>query len=478
MAGRVADIFDELNEDLRAERVARHGDALRAARRRACWRSCWAASAAGRAGSGGRRARRRPPPSPTWTRCAPRTRCRPAPGPARLAAADAFAKVAATAPAGYRTLARLREAGLRWDAGDTDAASRCGTASARTPTPTRCCATWPACSGRSTRWTRRPGGDRRAHPQAGGAGNVWRPLAREVDAAACAPAERQGGGAAAAPGPAGRPAGHRRPAHPRGEMLVLLGGNPERARMSRPPSRRLLLRAASLAPLAALPGCTFFDDLLESEQAAAARQARGGHGQHARHAGGPDRPPDGRAAAAGAERELGPGGRQPGARGRQRPARGSAPVLAPLDRRGRRLPAEDHGHPGHLRRPGVHHGLRWRRERVRRGQRLEALDHRDAAQARPQHQRRRRAGRGRWRRLRHHGAGRGAGAGRRPAARSAGGSPWRRRPARRRRWWTAGCSCPPSTSGWSRCRPPTASSSGATRRPPPPPSCWGSRRPP
>ncbi len=36
--------------------------------------------------------------------------------------------------------------------------------------------------------------------------------------------------------------------------------------MSRPPTRRLVLRAASLAPLAALPGCTFFDDLLESNK--------------------------------------------------------------------------------------------------------------------------------------------------------------------------------------------------------------------
>ena len=42
--------------------------------------------------------------------------------PARLPAADAFGKIAATAPAGYRTLARLREAALQWDAGDTASA--------------------------------------------------------------------------------------------------------------------------------------------------------------------------------------------------------------------------------------------------------------------------------------------------------------------------------------------------------------------
>ncbi len=42
--------------------------------------------------------------------------------PGRLPAADAFAKVAASAPAGYAALARLREAALRWDAGDSIAA--------------------------------------------------------------------------------------------------------------------------------------------------------------------------------------------------------------------------------------------------------------------------------------------------------------------------------------------------------------------
>ena len=42
--------------------------------------------------------------------------------PGRAAAADAFARVAATAPPGYRTLARLREAALRADAGDLAAA--------------------------------------------------------------------------------------------------------------------------------------------------------------------------------------------------------------------------------------------------------------------------------------------------------------------------------------------------------------------
>ena len=44
----------------------------------------------------------------------------PGNNPARLPAADAFARI--TAPAGYRALARLREAALRWDAGDAAAA--------------------------------------------------------------------------------------------------------------------------------------------------------------------------------------------------------------------------------------------------------------------------------------------------------------------------------------------------------------------
>jgi hypothetical protein len=42
----------------------------------------------------------------------------PGPTPQRTIAADAFANVAATAPAGYRTLARLREAALLADSGN------------------------------------------------------------------------------------------------------------------------------------------------------------------------------------------------------------------------------------------------------------------------------------------------------------------------------------------------------------------------
>jgi hypothetical protein len=42
----------------------------------------------------------------------------PGPSPARTIAADAFAHVATTAPAGYRTLARLREAALLADSGN------------------------------------------------------------------------------------------------------------------------------------------------------------------------------------------------------------------------------------------------------------------------------------------------------------------------------------------------------------------------
>lgn len=46
----------------------------------------------------------------------------PGQNPARAEAIAGFAKTAAEGPAGYRTLARLREAALRWDSGDRAAA--------------------------------------------------------------------------------------------------------------------------------------------------------------------------------------------------------------------------------------------------------------------------------------------------------------------------------------------------------------------
>jgi hypothetical protein len=117
----VADIFDELNEDLRAER----GRAL--AMRYGGW-------AAGLlvlvlAGVGGwqgwhwyqgRQAGKAA--APYIAAMAEADALPRGPTPARAAAADAFAKVAGTSPEGYATLARLREAALRADAGDSAAA--------------------------------------------------------------------------------------------------------------------------------------------------------------------------------------------------------------------------------------------------------------------------------------------------------------------------------------------------------------------
>ena len=121
VAGSVADIFDELDEDLRAERnraMARRYGVLAAA-----------AAVLLAAGIGGwqgwewyrgRQAQAAAGPYLAAMRAADSLPI--GPDPARLTDAEAFAKVAAAAPAGYRTLARLREAALRWDAGDPDAA--------------------------------------------------------------------------------------------------------------------------------------------------------------------------------------------------------------------------------------------------------------------------------------------------------------------------------------------------------------------
>ena len=117
----MADIFDELNEDLRAERARALGKrygllggivvllVLAGVGGWEGWK--WhqrqlAEAAAGPFMAAMRAADALPPGN----------------DPARLPIADGFAKIAATAPAGYRTLARLREASLRWDAGDTAAA--------------------------------------------------------------------------------------------------------------------------------------------------------------------------------------------------------------------------------------------------------------------------------------------------------------------------------------------------------------------
>ena len=117
----MADIFDELDDDLRAERgraLARRYGGLAAAAA-----VLLAAAVGGWQGwqwYQGHRAQAAATPYLDAMRASDALPI--GPDPARLTEADAFAKIAATAPVGYRTLARLREAALRWDAGDPDAA--------------------------------------------------------------------------------------------------------------------------------------------------------------------------------------------------------------------------------------------------------------------------------------------------------------------------------------------------------------------
>jgi hypothetical protein len=113
----VADIFDEVQEDLRAERAKRllnrYGGLLAGAALLAVvavagiqgWR-WWQDRAALAAAQGYLAA----------------ARAASEPGTDAAAAAGRFAAVAAEAPAGYRVLARLRAAALRAEAGERDAA--------------------------------------------------------------------------------------------------------------------------------------------------------------------------------------------------------------------------------------------------------------------------------------------------------------------------------------------------------------------
>jgi hypothetical protein len=117
----VADIFDEMKEDLRNERMRRlsiryggvaivvvilvlAGVGVWQGRR---WYQARAEAAAA---------------GPYLAAMHDADALPPGPSPERVKIADAFAKVAASSPEGYRTLARLREAALRSDAGDTKAA--------------------------------------------------------------------------------------------------------------------------------------------------------------------------------------------------------------------------------------------------------------------------------------------------------------------------------------------------------------------
>ncbi len=117
----MADIFDELNEDLRAERA--RGLATRYGVLAGVLLLLVVGGVGGWKGWEWWQAHQSQAAAGPYIDAMQTADALPAgPDPARLPAADAFAKVAATAPAGYRALSLLREAGLRWDAGDPDAA--------------------------------------------------------------------------------------------------------------------------------------------------------------------------------------------------------------------------------------------------------------------------------------------------------------------------------------------------------------------
>ncbi len=119
----MADIFDEIGEDLRAERMQallkRYGVLLIAAA---------VLVIIGVAGSQvwrGRQAEQRDQVAAAFIDATRKAAASPAAegvSPSRAQAATDFAHLAATAPEGYRTLARLREATLRAGAGDLPAA--------------------------------------------------------------------------------------------------------------------------------------------------------------------------------------------------------------------------------------------------------------------------------------------------------------------------------------------------------------------
>lgn len=115
----VADIFDEVNEDLRADRArqlfTRFGGLLVLA-------AVLVVAAAGGWQYWQTRQTQQANQVASQFLAAMRDSAGPAPAdqatPARAAAADGFARIAASGPEGYRTLARLRAAALRANAGD------------------------------------------------------------------------------------------------------------------------------------------------------------------------------------------------------------------------------------------------------------------------------------------------------------------------------------------------------------------------
>ena len=108
---RVADIFDEVQEDLRAERMNRRWPATAGSSAGCCW--WWSASrAAGLALVAGPHRRQ------VADRFLALNKAAAEPGADGKAAAESFAGIAADAPPGYRTLARLRAAALKAEGGD------------------------------------------------------------------------------------------------------------------------------------------------------------------------------------------------------------------------------------------------------------------------------------------------------------------------------------------------------------------------
>ncbi len=178
----VADIFDELSEDIRAERARalarRYGIVAGAAALLLVagvgawqgweWRQGKQAEAAAAPYLDAMRAADALPPGPS---------------PQRAPDADAFAKLASTAPAGYQSLALLREAALRWDSDAPDAAFALWTRLAADESADKLLRDLA-----TLLWAQHSvdAGDPAAiaahTAKLEAAGNPWRPLALEVDA--------------------------------------------------------------------------------------------------------------------------------------------------------------------------------------------------------------------------------------------------------------------------------------------------------
>ncbi len=399
------------------------------------------------------------------------------PSHARGPIADAFAKVAASSPEGYRTLARLREAALRSDAGDLKAAL----------------ALWDqvANDGAANKllrdlanllWAQHqidqgdPGAVTSRLKPLEDPTNPWRPLAQEADALL---ALRQGDKAAAlrtlhvlVVDPTA-PEGVRGPRQRAADAARRHGGT----RMTTP-TRRRLLQTGGVLSLLGLSGCEMLTDLFSTDKPPLPGKRETRHRHHARASAGHYRQAPGGRAACGAECRMGAIGRRADSRDAKRRGGKPQPFLGTEHRRRRRLPGQNHRHPRRRRGPGVHDGLGRLDYGVRRRDRIPPLEYRHPGREGPQHECRRRpwpspqalstpapaAGKcSRWTPA---------------AARSSGAHRSMRPPVRPPPWWKTGSSSRRSTNGCLPSPSRTASGSGATRRPPSQPACWASRRRP